>query len=148
MKKEKSCGAVILREINGRLNVLLIEQKAGHWGFPKGHVEGKESEVQTAIREIKEETNLDVTLIKDFKVTTKYSPFPLTMKEVVYFLAFPLNNNLIKQEEEINVVSWVPVRDAELYKITYESDINVLNKAIEYYFDNIHDLRKLAILKD
>ena len=58
MKHEKSCGAVIIK--NNK--VLVLQQVAGHWGFPKGHVEKGETEVETAIREIKEETNLDVEI--------------------------------------------------------------------------------------
>ena len=56
MKYEKSCGAIIF----DKDKILVIQQKEGHWGFPKGHVEEGETEVETAIREIKEETNLDV----------------------------------------------------------------------------------------
>ena len=54
MKNEKSCGCIIID--NGK--VLLVKQTAGHWGFPKGHVETNETEIETAIRETKEETNL------------------------------------------------------------------------------------------
>ncbi|MGC7179236.1 NUDIX domain-containing protein [Metamycoplasma hominis] len=43
MKKEKSCGAIIFKEENDNLFVLLVEQTAGHWGFPKGHVEKNET---------------------------------------------------------------------------------------------------------
>ena len=58
MKQEKSCGCIILNEKN---EVLLIHHNAGHWDFPKGHVEEGETEVQTAIREVKEETGLTLT---------------------------------------------------------------------------------------
>ena len=43
MKHEKSCGAVIIK--NNK--VLVLQQVAGHWGFPKGHVEKGETEVET-----------------------------------------------------------------------------------------------------
>ena len=51
MKTEKSCGAFIIKD--GK--VILIQQLDGFLGFPKGHVEGNETEEQTAIRDIKEE---------------------------------------------------------------------------------------------
>ena len=60
LKKEKACGCIIIE--NGQ--VLLIQQTEGHWGFPKGHVEEGETELETAIREVKEETNLDVEVDK------------------------------------------------------------------------------------
>ena len=62
MTTEKSCGAVIF---NDEDKVLIVKHNAGHWDFPKGHMEAGETETQTAIREVKEETNIDVTLDSD-----------------------------------------------------------------------------------
>jgi len=42
MEKEKSCGAVIVKEDAERLYALVIRQNQGHWCFPKGHVEKNE----------------------------------------------------------------------------------------------------------
>ena len=57
MKKEKSCGAVVCRKGENGLEILLIQHKnGGHWAFPKGHVEKKETEEEPALREIKAET--------------------------------------------------------------------------------------------
>ena len=56
MKKEKSCGCIV---IDGD-QVLLIKNNYGRWTLPKGHMEKGETEQETAIREVKEETNLDV----------------------------------------------------------------------------------------
>lgn len=58
--REKSCGAVVYKEDNGELKFLLVYQNNGHYSFPKGHMEEGETELETTIREIKEETNLDV----------------------------------------------------------------------------------------
>lgn len=58
MKYEKSCGAIVIED--GK--VLLVKHNAGHWDFPKGHVEEGETEFETAIREVKEETNIDIKL--------------------------------------------------------------------------------------
>ena len=54
MRKEKSCGAVIMRNINGKYYTLLIKHMHGHWGFPKGHEEEGEDEAAAALREVKE----------------------------------------------------------------------------------------------
>ena len=51
MKKEKSCGAVVYRQGETGVEVLIIKHKnGGHWAFPKGHVEKKETEPETALR--------------------------------------------------------------------------------------------------
>ena len=61
MRHEKSCGAVIFRSIGGKWHVLLIRHEKGHHvAFPKGHVELGETEVQTAEREVLEDTGLRV----------------------------------------------------------------------------------------
>ena len=59
MKNEKSCGAIV--ELNGKI-LLIKQQKSGNYGFPKGHVLPNESEIETAIREVKEETNVDIEI--------------------------------------------------------------------------------------
>jgi len=56
---ELSAGGVILRrKENGSVEVLLIEDSYGNWGFPKGHVEGGETSEEAALRECREETGL------------------------------------------------------------------------------------------
>ena len=72
MKFEKSCGAIIVRKNDDTFETLLIKMVKGHWSFPKGHVENDETEVETALREIKEETNLD---IREYQVLTATDEF-------------------------------------------------------------------------
>ena len=86
MKKEKSCGCIIYRYNLNKREFLCIRQRNGnHVGFPKGHVEINESEVQTAIREVKEETNLDVFVFDDIMAKNNYMLYQNIDKEVVYF---------------------------------------------------------------
>ena len=66
LRYERSCGAIVFREINEELRVLLVQHSASHWSFPKGHVENGESDCETAIREVKEETGIDIEISSDF----------------------------------------------------------------------------------
>ena len=67
MLHEKSCGAIVYRKYHGNTEILLIKHiNSGHWSFPKGHVEGDETEEETAKREIMEETGIDVNLDTTF----------------------------------------------------------------------------------
>lgn len=86
---EKSCGAIVFTVENGIIKYLLVEETSGFHSFPKGHMEGEETEEETALREIKEETDLDVKLLTDFRVSEQYNPAekPGVTKQVVYFLA-------------------------------------------------------------
>lgn len=110
MKKEKACGTIIIDNDK----VLLIQQKQGFYGFPKGHVEGNETEVETAIRETKEETNLDVVVDESKRFEISYIVNDNIDKNVVYFLAkLTGENKVVAQEEEINEVIWVDIDKVE-----------------------------------
>lgn len=125
MKYEKSCGAIVFNEDK----ILVIKRVQGHWGFPKGHVEGTETEVETAAREIKEETNLDVEINQNYRYVERYYPKSDVEKDVVYFVAKKTGGDIVAQEEEVQSAEWVDIKDA-MGKLTYESSKNVLRKAI------------------
>lgn len=131
MKQEKSCGAIILKEQCKELKVLLLKHNAGHWAFAKGHVEGNETEEQTALREIKEETSLDVRLDTNFRTTVRYSPMENVEKEVVYFLAYKTEGNETPQLEEISQMKWLNLEEA-MNTVTYEKDKEILEKVEKY----------------
>ena len=129
MLHEKSCGAIVYRRFHGNIEILLIKHvNSGHWSFPKGHVEGDETELETARREIKEETGLDVILDQTFRETVSYSPKRDTQKVVVYFLALARNYDYVPQEEEIAEIRWVDIIHAT-HMLTYENDKTIVNKA-------------------
>ena len=129
MLHEKSCGAIVYRKSHGNTEILLIKHiNSGHWSFPKGHVEGNETEVETAIREIKEETAIDVMIDPTFRETVSYYPKRDTLKTVVYFIGKAKNYDYIPQEEEISEIRWVDIGYASNI-LTYENDKNIVNKA-------------------
>lgn len=109
---EKSCGAVVYKEENDINKYLLIRQTNGDWGFPKGHMEEKETEKETAIREIKEETNIDIEIINDNSEIISYCSKENTMKDVEYFIGKAITENAIKQETEISEIVWLEYEDA------------------------------------
>ena len=132
MKREKSCGAVVYRYNNDVLEVLLIRHRfGGHWSFPKGHVEEGENEFQTALREVKEETNLSIRLREGFRDSVEYFPKPYIKKQVVYFLGLSLGDTAKRQEEEISELRWVPIDDAERM-VSFANDKNLISRSREY----------------
>lgn len=138
MLHEKSCGAIVYRRFHGNIEILLIKHvNSGHWSFPKGHVEGDETELETARREIKEETGLDVILDQTFRETVSYSPKRDTQKVVVYFLALARNYDYVPQEEEIAEIRWVDIIRAT-HMLTYENDKTIVNKARAAIKQNNH----------
>lgn len=123
--KEKSCGCIIVKD--GK--VLLIEQVSGHWGFPKGHVEHDEEEEQTALREVKEETNLDVKIDSNKRYVEKYITDKGTDKEVVLFVAEPINEEIKMQEEEVSKIKWMSFEEA-INQITFEETKQILKQVL------------------
>lgn len=134
MKKEKSCGVIVIKRENEEFKILLLEHQKGHISYPKGHVEENETEEETALREVKEETNLDVKLISGFRKVISYSPKENVLKDVVYFLAYPLNNDLVIEEKEIKEAYWVSLKEA-FDLITYNDDKLLFNEVIVFLND-------------
>lgn len=114
MNYEKSCGAVVYTKSKQKIKFLLVKQKNGYYGFPKGHVEGEETEHETAKREIKEETGLDVRFVDNFKECDEYD-LPTkeeTKKTVVYFLANFNRQRIRIQDKEIEAFALVELNEA------------------------------------
>ena len=133
MHHEKSCGALVLRrdEEDGKPYILMIRHKrGGHRSFPKGHMERGETEYMTAIREVYEETAVQIRFFSDFRKTVYYSPMPGVRKEVVYFLTETQQTEIRPGEGEIAQVEWVPLEQAES-SLAHENDKTVLRAAIE-----------------
>lgn len=129
MQDEKSCGALVYRKYHGNTEILLIKHiNSGHWSFPKGHVEAGETEIETAVREIKEETGIDVIIDQSFREIVTYSPRRDTHKEVVYFIAKAKNTDYTPQEDEIADIKWVEISRAGSV-LAYENDKSIVNKA-------------------
>ena len=126
---EKSCGGIIFYKTRQNVKILLVKNNNGrYWSFPKGHIEDGETEQETAIREIKEETGLDVTLVNSFREISEYCPFGKIRKRVVFFLARAFTDNVKIQEEEIDSYIWVDLQQARKL-CTYDNDLRIIEKA-------------------
>lgn len=124
--KEKSCGCIIIDNDK----VLLIKQTKGHWSVPKGHVEENETEVETALRETKEETNLDVEIDETKRYTMEYVVESGNLKEVVLFVAKPTSSNMVAQAEEVTEMKWLPFSEA-IETISYDNSKELLKRVFK-----------------
>lgn len=130
---EKSCGAVVFTVVNNEILYLLVRNLEGIYGFPKGHVENNEKETETALREVKEEVDINVVLIDGFRLIDEY-PIPQkenTMKQVVYFLGKYFNQQHKYQKEELSDAVLVNYEKA-LSLFQFESNKIILSKAHKY----------------
>ena len=110
-RKEKSCGGIIIRD--GK--VLMVQQENGVFAFPKGHVESGETELETAEREILEETGIDAELDAEPRFELFYHIDESDIdKTVVLFMGRVKDDSEMRaQEGEISAVEWVDVDNVE-----------------------------------
>lgn len=134
---ESSCGAVVFRKTpENDIRYLLIRNKrSAHWGFPKGHIEPGETKVDTAIREVMEETGLKIDIFPDFCEFSEYTIQGRIEKAVAIFLAETKEPDYTLQVEEIEECGWFTFADA-MQTLNYENDKRILAKAKQYLIDN------------
>ncbi len=124
IKNEKSCGCIILKDVE----VLIIGARDDdgklYWSFPKGHQEEGETDVATAIRETKEEVGLSVEIVDNEPIRTWHLVHNGTVrKEILLFITKPLNNEIRMQENEVEEARWVKINEASKYFDEYYSDV-------------------------
>ena len=112
---QKSCGVVPFRRLGGNAEILLLFQRgSGTWSFPKGHMEAGETEQQTALRELFEETGFRTRLIPGAKAATEYRLRSAARKQVVFFLG-EVHGEPRLQAKEIESCRWAAPGELEQY---------------------------------
>lgn len=129
MEIERSCGAIIFREIEGETRVLLVQHKPGHWSFPKGHKEQGESDHETAIREVYEETGIRINILPGFERSSTYAPRPGVLKTVVFFLGAYQSGTLEPQLSEVRAVRWMGLDEAA-GMLVFDKDLAIFREAL------------------
>ena len=138
MIEEYSAGGIIFKDPGEQLKILLIKNAAlrdptkAYWGFPKGHLEQNESAEQAAVREVKEETGLDVELIE--KIDDEHYIFTHPQKgkiskKVTLFLMRHLGGEEKALETELLELGWFSADDA-LELLSFKTDQTLLKKAL------------------
>ncbi|WP_374141022.1 NUDIX domain-containing protein [Leptotrichia hongkongensis] len=123
---ENSCGAIVFNENTEK--ILLVKMHNGNWGFPKGHIENNETKEETAIREVHEETNVNIKIIPNFEREIKYIPNEKTIKKVTIFAGITQDEDVKIDTFEIEAFQWCTYEEA-LKLVTYKLQKDVLEKA-------------------
>lgn len=117
MTDDRSCGTIPFRIVDGTPFFLLVWEKLGkgHWGFPKGHPHCGESDEETALRELFEETGLVPQIVLDedsfvLSYTFRHRGWKIH-KTVNFFLALMGDEEPRPQEEEIGVCRWMTLEE-------------------------------------
>ena len=127
-------GVVPVFKTNDGILFLIVQHAPGHWSFPKGHKEGSEAEIETAQRELLEETGITECDIQEEKYFLSTHTFTQDnrnyQKTNKYFLGFPKNTNINIPKEwshEIVQAKWCTYNEAKRL-INFEPIICVLNE--------------------
>ena len=127
VQKEVSAGIILFF----RGCYLILHYEAGHWDFPKGHVEAGESLMDAALRELEEETGLkNVSLVEGFEESFSYFfkiDGRLVSKDVTFFLA-KSSDEVVRLSDEHVAYAWLSFDDA-IMRLTYDNAKEVLRKA-------------------
>jgi 8-oxo-dGTP pyrophosphatase MutT (NUDIX family) len=115
---EQSIGAIIRYGTsleNAESQFLLLRNRRGFWGFPQGHKEKGETEIQTLIREVFEETGIVYLYIQSYIGRIHYSYFRAdgmkSEKEVRFYFATTTTRNVTISKEH-DGYKWVKFSDA------------------------------------
>jgi len=112
---EKSCGVLPYRIVNGQQEFLLVfETFSQRWSLPKGHTEAGETDIQTAQRELYEETGLTAKLDTSRCASTEYPISSFARKEVIFYLGEVAGVPKVR-EGEIDKYKWVTAEELKDY---------------------------------
>ena len=129
---ERSAGVIIYRTDDDAGRLYLIMQYAeGHWDFAKGKKEIGEDDMQTALREVREETGIsDVVICKGFsrEIRYEFEYEGMRIHKTVIFFAGSTNTSDISLSDEHQKYAWLAYEDA-MSAITYPAARNVLADA-------------------
>ena len=133
MNWEYSCGAVVFTRREDQILFVIVQEMAGAYSFPKGHMEGHETEMETAQREIFEETGLRPVFLDGFMERDEYdlAEKPGTRKRVTYFLAEFGDEQLIPRAGEIRRIQLLPYEEVPSL-LKREGAGRILTAANEY----------------
>lgn len=111
----KSCGVLPYRIVDGQREYLIVfEQFSQCWSLPKGHMEAGETEAETALRELWEETGLTAQLDVSRSATIEYPISPIARKQVVFFLG-QVSGEPRTRAGEIEGFQWVMAEELKNY---------------------------------
>ncbi|KKQ71640.1 MAG: NUDIX hydrolase [Candidatus Peregrinibacteria bacterium GW2011_GWC2_39_14] len=135
--REKSCGIVLVNRgenDDSEVKFLLLHYPQGHFDFAKGHVEAGETELETAARELKEETGIsEIEFYEGFREKISYKfryEGKMIYKDVYFFIAETHETKVVLSHEHQGS-GWFVYEEARK-KITFDQSRKVLEKAHEY----------------
>lgn len=132
-REAMSAGGVVYREDAGALLIALCGRtRTGTWNLPKGTPDDGETVEETALREVQEETGLEVEIESqlghiEYWFTRESKRFH---KLVHFFLMGERGGSFDLHDPEFDVIQWFPAVQA-IRSLTFETEADIVRRAIE-----------------
>jgi len=134
--KQISAGIIIYRQTEEGLKFLLLYHGHNYWNFPKGKIEENERQIQTAFREVEEETGIssrDLRLVKNFKASEKFTFHDRESKnkvfKIVTFYLAETKKKQVKNDERDEGYGWFRLSEAKQILGKHKNTFEILSKA-------------------
>jgi 8-oxo-dGTP pyrophosphatase MutT (NUDIX family) len=132
-KNEHSAGAVVCDSLDVRAKIIIyLRNKATQWCLPKGKIESGEKPVDTALREVLEETGVrakPVKYIEDIYYQYNRQDKQIVInKTVSFFLMQKLSQDQKPSDPEVEEIQWLPISQA-VGRLSFESEREIVKKA-------------------
>jgi 8-oxo-dGTP pyrophosphatase MutT (NUDIX family) len=129
---EYSAGGVVFRKAAQGYEIVTVNRaRHSDWSLPKGHIEEGETREQAAVREVKEETGLDATIIEPIGEVVYFFRRPkgaLVRKSVFHFLLEATSFSFSGPNWEVAEARWIAIDQAHTL-LTYQNDLEIVKKA-------------------
>ena len=129
MRNKSGSGVIVFhRDEKNHIQFLLVQGYGNYWGFPKGHVEANEKHIDTALRELREETQIvDIELIHGLKYKESYvierKRGPNIYKKITYFVGEVSQKKAQRLRSEIKQLGWFDLEYAKQLVVPDKKEI-------------------------
>jgi 8-oxo-dGTP pyrophosphatase MutT (NUDIX family) len=131
--EERSAGGVVVR--GGEMLVIVPRRRAADGarvlGLPKGHIDPGETQLQAAVREVREETGVEVELLAELgEVRYWYRRGGRAVPKTVAFYLFGyVSGDPADHDEEVEQARWMELQEAR-QALTYAGEREMVDRAL------------------